>query len=107
MGNSSVKASLNFPILKKCILFYTHFNDINDFRDDTIISGDSLGYVCFWEGTFGTMKQKLGGHDADVLCLASNMVNTFSINSLFYLFLIIFYILTLIFRMVQWFILLE
>ncbi|GES93269.1 U3 small nucleolar RNA-associated protein 4 homolog [Rhizophagus clarus] len=45
-------------------------------KDDTIISGDSLGYVCFWEGTFGTMKQKLGAHDADVLCLASNIDGT-------------------------------
>ncbi|CAB4408248.1 unnamed protein product [Rhizophagus irregularis] len=50
-------------------------------KDDTIISGDSLGYVCFWEGTFGTMKQKLGGHDADVLCLASNMDGTMVYSS--------------------------
>jgi hypothetical protein len=77
MGNSSVKVISN---LKKCILFYTYFNDTNNFRDDTIISGDSLGHVCFWEGTFGTMKQKLGAHDADVLCLASNIVNTFNMN---------------------------
>ncbi|CAI2171483.1 5416_t:CDS:10 [Funneliformis geosporum] len=45
-------------------------------KDGTIVSGDSLGHVCFWEGTFGTMKQKLGAHDADVLCLASNLNGT-------------------------------
>ncbi|CAG8513382.1 10631_t:CDS:10 [Funneliformis mosseae] len=36
-------------------------------KDDTIVNGDSLGHVCFWEGTFGNMKQDLGAHDADVL----------------------------------------
>ncbi|CAG8450883.1 59_t:CDS:10 [Funneliformis mosseae] len=41
-----------------------------------VLNGDSLGHVCFWEGTFGTMKQKLGAHDADVLCLASNLNGT-------------------------------
>ncbi|RIA96535.1 WD40-repeat-containing domain protein [Glomus cerebriforme] len=50
-------------------------------EDGTIISGDSLGCVRFWEGTFGTMKQKFNAHDADVLCLASNLNGTMVYSS--------------------------
>ena len=37
--------------------------------DDTIISGDSLGKIQFWNGKFGTLKQSFQLHTADVLAL--------------------------------------
>ncbi|KAG0224123.1 WD40-repeat-containing domain protein [Mortierella sp. GBAus27b] len=36
----------------------------------TIVSGDSLGHVKFWDGTSTTMTQSFNAHGADVLCLA-------------------------------------
>ncbi|KAF9173165.1 U3 small nucleolar RNA-associated protein [Mortierella sp. AD011] len=36
----------------------------------TVVSGDSLGHVKFWEGESTTMIQSFNAHGADVLCLA-------------------------------------
>ncbi|KAI1294060.1 U3 small nucleolar RNA-associated protein [Mortierella claussenii] len=36
----------------------------------TIVSGDSLGHVKFWDGENTTMIQSFNSHGADVLCLA-------------------------------------
>lgn len=41
-------------------------------KDGTIVSGDSAGEVVFWDGkTYGQL-QRLKGHEADILCLASS-----------------------------------
>ncbi|KAF9433718.1 U3 small nucleolar RNA-associated protein [Entomortierella beljakovae] len=37
----------------------------------TIVSGDSLGHVKFWDGETTTMIQTFNSHGADVLCLAA------------------------------------
>ncbi|KAG0000709.1 U3 small nucleolar RNA-associated protein [Entomortierella chlamydospora] len=37
----------------------------------TVVSGDSLGHVKFWEGESTTMIQSFNAHGADVLCLAT------------------------------------
>ncbi|RKP09200.1 WD40-repeat-containing domain protein [Thamnocephalis sphaerospora] len=39
--------------------------------DDTIVSGDSLGRVLFWDAKLGTVLHTLDHHKADVLCLAA------------------------------------
>ncbi|KAF9365124.1 U3 small nucleolar RNA-associated protein [Mortierella sp. NVP85] len=36
----------------------------------TVVSGDSLGHVKFWDGETTTMTQSFNAHGADVLCLA-------------------------------------
>ncbi|RUS34689.1 WD40-repeat-containing domain protein [Jimgerdemannia flammicorona] len=38
----------------------------------TIVSGDSLGHVKFWDGKLGTMLQTFPAHGADVLCLVAS-----------------------------------
>lgn len=40
--------------------------------DGTIVSGDSLGHVQFWNSRFATLIQTFSHHKADVLCLASS-----------------------------------
>lgn len=40
--------------------------------DMTVVSGDSLGRITFWDGRFGTELKCLSTHKADVLCLAVN-----------------------------------
>ncbi|RUS21509.1 hypothetical protein BC937DRAFT_92478, partial [Endogone sp. FLAS-F59071] len=45
---------------------------ISVLADGTIVSGDSLGHVKFWDGKLGTMLQTFNAHGADVLCLASS-----------------------------------
>ena len=40
--------------------------------DGTIVSGDSLGQVTFWDGKFGTMLAKFNTSGADVLALESS-----------------------------------
>ncbi|CAG8487478.1 2874_t:CDS:10 [Acaulospora morrowiae] len=54
---------------------------INVLRNGTIVSGDSLGHVCFWDEKVGVMQQKFNAHDADVLCLASNQEGTIVFSS--------------------------
>lgn len=42
--------------------------------DGTIVSGDSMGNVKFWDSAMGTQMQSFRGHKADVLCLAVGTV---------------------------------
>lgn len=44
-------------------------------KDGTIVSGDSLGNIGFWNSTTGTLLQGLKAHKADVLCLTTNDSN--------------------------------
>lgn len=44
------------------------------FRDGTIISGDSLGMVKFWDSRTCTQLQTFKAHGADVLCMAIDPV---------------------------------
>jgi hypothetical protein len=44
-------------------------------RDGTIISGDSLGVVKFWDSRTCTQLQSFQAHGADVLCLAIGPVS--------------------------------
>ncbi|KAI9312630.1 WD40-repeat-containing domain protein [Dichotomocladium elegans] len=39
-------------------------------KDGTLVSGDSLGHVMFWNSKMGTMKQTIRSHAADILALA-------------------------------------
>ena len=41
-------------------------------RDGTIVSGDSAGQVCFWDGRFGTMLAKFNPNGSDVLALETS-----------------------------------
>ena len=43
--------------------------------DGTIVSGDSLGQVTFWDGRFGTMLAKFNQHGADILALETSPQN--------------------------------
>lgn len=43
--------------------------------DGTIVSGDSLGQVTFWDGRFGTMLGKFNPNGADILSLAISAQN--------------------------------
>lgn len=38
--------------------------------DGTIVSGDSTGTLCFWDGKNYTLLQRIKGHDADILDIA-------------------------------------
>lgn len=38
--------------------------------DDTIISGDSTGTLCFWDGKTYSLLQRIKSHDADILDVA-------------------------------------
>src|ERR1700722_14150747 len=40
------------------------------YRDGTVVSGDSLGMVKFWDSQTCTQLQSFQGHSADVLCLS-------------------------------------
>lgn len=43
-------------------------------KDSTIVSGDSLGCVSFWNWNTCTMIYRIKSHGADVLCLAADQV---------------------------------
>ena len=51
------------------------------FSDGTIISGDSLGMVKFWDSRSCTQLQTFEAHGADVLCLVAGPVCDTSILS--------------------------
>ncbi|KAI8062268.1 quinon protein alcohol dehydrogenase-like superfamily [Gongronella butleri] len=40
--------------------------------DDTIVSGDSLGHMMFWNGDLGTVKQSFKAHQADILAIVAS-----------------------------------
>lgn len=42
---------------------------VHGYSDRTIVSGDSMGLVKFWDGKMGTQLQSIQAHKADVLCL--------------------------------------
>ena len=42
---------------------------LKSLRDGTLVSGDSLGNIHFWDGALGTLKQSFSVHEADVLAL--------------------------------------
>jgi U3 small nucleolar RNA-associated protein 4 len=46
------------------------------YRDGTIVSGDSLGMVKFWDSQTCTQLQSFQGHGADVLCLTIGSVSS-------------------------------
>jgi WD40 repeat protein len=50
------------------------------YRDGTIISGDSLGMVKFWDSRTCTQLQSFQGHAADVLCLTISPVSRFYLS---------------------------
>ncbi|KAI9476039.1 MAG: WD40-repeat-containing domain protein [Benjaminiella poitrasii] len=41
-------------------------------KNNTIVSGDSLGAVTFWDNSMGIARQTFRAHGADVLCLAAS-----------------------------------
>lgn len=43
-------------------------------RDGTIVSGDSMGLVKFWDFRTSTQLKSVQAHEADVLCLAISPV---------------------------------
>jgi U3 small nucleolar RNA-associated protein 4 len=45
--------------------------------DGTIVSGDSLGMVKFWDSRTATQLQSFQAHGADVLCLTVGPVRFF------------------------------
>lgn len=42
---------------------------LKSLRDGTLVSGDSLGNIHFWDGALGTLKQSFSVHEADILAL--------------------------------------
>lgn len=44
-------------------------------KDRTIVSGDSMGNIKFWDGEMGTQSQSFKSHKADVLCLTIGAVS--------------------------------
>jgi U3 small nucleolar RNA-associated protein 4 len=46
-------------------------------KDGTVVSGDSLGGVTFWDWKTCTQKYRIRAHYADVLCMAADSVLSF------------------------------
>jgi U3 small nucleolar RNA-associated protein 4 len=57
-------------MLSSLIFCFDHFH-----RDGTIVSGDSMGMVKFWDPNTSTQLQSFTAHGADVLCLAISASN--------------------------------
>ena len=57
-------------VVKSCVA------DVSRFRDGTIVSGDSMGMVKFWDARTCTQLQSFQGHAADVLCLTVGPVGS-------------------------------
>lgn len=53
----------NFP----CFCFFFLLSHLS--RDGTIVSGDSLGHIQFWDSEFGTLKESFSSHEADILTM--------------------------------------
>ncbi|KAL0583497.1 hypothetical protein ABG067_006615 [Albugo candida] len=45
-------------------------------QDDTLVSGDSFGNLCFWDGETGTLLQKFTHLTADILTLCTDSKNS-------------------------------
>jgi WD40 repeat protein len=45
--------------------------------DGTIVTGDSLGCVRFWDAVANTQMHSFQAHDADVLCLTVGSVSVY------------------------------
>lgn len=45
-------------------------------KQNQIVSGDSTGCIKFWDLNYATLTQSFKVHDADVLCLATDLNNT-------------------------------
>ncbi|KAJ3120006.1 U3 small nucleolar RNA-associated protein 4 [Nowakowskiella sp. JEL0407] len=45
-------------------------------NDGTLVSGDSMGMVGFWDPATGTLKQAIKSHLADILCLVASKDGT-------------------------------
>ncbi|TPX65865.1 hypothetical protein SpCBS45565_g04902 [Spizellomyces sp. 'palustris'] len=50
--------------------------DLKVLQDSTIVSGDSMGKVTFWDWKSGTPVRSVKAHGADVLCLVANKAGT-------------------------------
>lgn len=69
MGSSSPSVS---------VFLVARFAMSNGFgRDGTIVSGDSMGLVKFWDIKTSTQIKSIRAHEADVLCLAVGSVRLY------------------------------
>jgi U3 small nucleolar RNA-associated protein 4 len=57
---------------------------VTPLSDGTVISGDSLGMVKFWDSRTCTQLQSFEAHGADVLCLVIGPVCHTGISLLFF-----------------------
>ncbi|KAL3800453.1 hypothetical protein HJC23_011690 [Cyclotella cryptica] len=66
------KSTLRMTVENRGLRDATKVWALQALSDGTVISGDSLGHVQFWDGLFGTMLQTFSQSEsgADVLCLA-------------------------------------
>ncbi|KAI8818219.1 quinon protein alcohol dehydrogenase-like superfamily [Fimicolochytrium jonesii] len=50
--------------------------DLKVLKDGTVVTGDSMGHVTYWDWQSGTASNSTRAHEADVLCLAVNKAGT-------------------------------
>ncbi|KAI8141877.1 quinon protein alcohol dehydrogenase-like superfamily [Fennellomyces sp. T-0311] len=50
-------------------------------KDNTFVSGDSLGHLMFWDGDRGTVKQTIKAHAADILAVTASADGTVVVSS--------------------------